>query len=161
MGKYTIADPSGFKQKLKIMKKRERAEKALIRQNSKKSQNTEITGGDGVSNSKYSGLGTSDGASSRGNLSDRDSQAGDAREKEDEQDDAHNEESNNQGNQVLPIMNNIFSQICTSIKEKGSGKLAELKKLHMIEDGDGEDEWESKKNFETPLDDLVAELSKE
>lgn len=68
MGKYTIADPSGFKQKLRIMKKRERAEKIaqFNRSNSKKSEFTEITGTDGVSNSKFSGLGTSDGASSRG-----------------------------------------------------------------------------------------------
>jgi predicted RNA-binding protein len=68
MGKYTIADPSGFKQKLKIMKKRERADKIaqFKRSNSKKSEFTEITGSDGISNSKISGMGTSDGASSKG-----------------------------------------------------------------------------------------------
>lgn len=77
MGKYTIADPSGFKQKLKIMKKRERADKMLNRQDSKRSGTTEMTGDvSGMSNSKYSGVGTSDGASSRGRESDRDSEKG-------------------------------------------------------------------------------------
>lgn len=31
MGKYTIADPSGFKQKLRVMQKSERAKKVLGR----------------------------------------------------------------------------------------------------------------------------------
>jgi len=76
------------------MKKRERADKMLIRQNSKRSEFTEVTGTDAFSNSKYSGAGTSDGASSkRSGNSDRDSERGNEADKKEEADeDAHNED---------------------------------------------------------------------
>ena len=158
MGKYTIADPSGFKQKLKLMKKKERAEKLLNRSNSKRSEFTEVTG-DGVSNSKFSasGMGTSDGNSSKGNVSDRDSDR-EGKEKDEADEDAHNEDDTNKSNQVLPMMNSIFSDIEKSISTRGKEKLNELKKMHMIDEVEHEDEWEDKVNM-TPLDELVNDMT--
>ena len=82
MGKYTIADPSGFKQKLKNLKKKENADRKLNRQGTRKSEATGLESGlgtstDGISQSKLSGIGTSDGASSRGAQSDKDSEDSD------------------------------------------------------------------------------------
>ena len=160
MGKYTIADPSGFKQKLKIMKKRERADKIaqFKRSNSKKSEFTEITGSDGISTSKISGTGTSDGASSRGAQIDNNSEAGNQEQKE-EDDEGHNDDSINNSNQLLPMMNNIFSDISNNINTKGKDKLDELKKMHMIDEVD--EYSQDGINGSTPLDDLVNDLIKE
>lgn len=95
MGKYTIADPSGFKQKLRVMQKTERAKKVLGRQDSKRSGITEMTGTthDKVSNSNKSGTGTSDGASS-GRLSNNDSEK-EAAEKNEDEEQQHEDDTNN------------------------------------------------------------------
>ena len=77
----------------------------LNRTNSKRSEFTEVTGTDGVSNSKFSGMGTSDGASSKRSAnSDKESANGDAEKKDEENEENHDEQEKSQ-NQVLPMMN--------------------------------------------------------
>lgn len=162
MGKYSIADPSGFKQKLKNLKKKENADRKLNRQGTKKSDTTENKSGlgtsaDGVSQSKLSGVGTSDGASSRGAQSDKDSDNAANNHEEDEE---HAEEKEGNGNKVLPTLNNVFTQIHEEINKRSQDKLNELKKMQMMEAAD--DDFDEKDNFDrSPLDELVDDVMEE
>ena len=103
-------------------------------------------------------MGTSDGASSRDNRSDKDSAIADEDRKEEQDEDAHNDDEVTKSNQVLPMMNGIFSEIAHNITSKGKEKLDDLKKMHMIDDH--EDDWEEKANL-TPLDELVNDITRD
>jgi len=72
------------------------------------------TSTDGISQSKLSGMGTSDGASSRGAQSDKESENAGNNHEEDED----REEKETHVGKVLPALNNVFSQLHEEINKK-------------------------------------------
>ena len=120
-GKYNIADPSGFKEKLKVMKKKERVQKTLRRADSdatnKQSRQGDTIGSETALSKTTGGKGSSKDGMSRdgddsskggGGKSDNDNQSDKDKEEDHDNENASTAQS---GNQVLPKMNEVFTTI--------------------------------------------------
>lgn len=132
-GKYSISDPSGFKAKLKQLKKNEKAREKLKRSGSASSFGTESQFSKSKGkNSSVSGMSATDAASSIDG-GEQGEEQGHSDRGGDEEGDA---EDKKKKNVVMETLVNLFGEVRTNIKTKGNESLKQIKIICNGEDGD-------------------------